>query len=197
MSERETEIIDQEASETQEEVIEAADNDVKAEEAVEEDGSQTESGDSDLHAQLEEALKQSAANKEGWQRARAEFANYKKRAEREKQEGSKRGALDVLTKLLPIFDDFERAMENVPEELAENPWVSGTSLILRKYEKILEEYDVVVVDPVGELFDPRMHEAIGMEDSDDIESGHVTTTLQKGYMSGERVLRPALVRVAS
>lgn len=194
MSQPENETIDQEASETKEEAVVES---TEAEVNVEQDMPETESGERDLHAELEEVIKQSAANKEGWQRARAEFANYKKRAEREKQEGLKRGALDALTKLLPIFDDFERAMENVPEEMAENPWVSGTSLILRKYEKILDEYDVVIIDPVGELFDPRMHEAIGMDDSGDVESGHVTMTLQKGYMSGDRVLRPALVRVAS
>lgn len=194
MSQPENETIDQEASETKEEAVVES---TEAEVNVEQDMPETESGERDLHAELEEVIKQSAANKEGWQRARAEFANYKKRAEREKQEGLKRGALDALTKLLPIFDDFERAMENVPEEMAENPWVSGTSLILRKYEKILDEYDVIIIDPVGELFDPRMHEAIGMDDSGDVESGHVTMTLQKGYMSGDRVLRPALVRVAS
>jgi len=194
VSQPENETIDQEASETKEEAVVES---TEAEVNVEQDMPETESGERDLHAELEEVIKQSAANKEGWQRARAEFANYKKRAEREKQEGLKRGALDALTKLLPIFDDFERAMENVPEEMAENPWVSGTSLILRKYEKILDEYDVIIIDPVGELFDPRMHEAIGMDDSGDVESGHVTMTLQKGYMSGDRVLRPALVRVAS
>lgn len=148
-------------------------------------------------SELDELKKQVIVNMEGWQRARAEFANYKKRAEREKQEGLQRGALDAITKLLPIIDDFERAMENVPEDLQDNPWVNGTSMILQKFNKLLEDYDVVVIDPVGEPFDPRQHEGIGMEDSDEHESGYVTMTLQKGYSSGDRILRPALVRVAN
>ena len=61
---------------------------------------------------------------------------------------------------------------------------------------MLDDYDVTVIDPTGELFDPNRHEAIGMEDSDDVEAGHVTATMQKGYILGDRVLRPALVRVA-
>ncbi len=69
-------------------------------------------------------------------------------------------------------------------------------MIQRKLNKILENYNVTVLDPTGEPFDPNLHEAIGMEDSDDVESGHVTATMQKGYVLGERVLRPALVRVA-
>jgi len=147
--------------------------------------------------ELDELRKQVTINMEGWQRARAEFANYKKRAEREKQEGLQRGALEAITQLLPIIDDFERAMDNIPEELQDNPWVNGTGMILQKFNKLLEEYDVAVIDPVGEPFDPRQHEGIGMEDSDEYDSGHVTLTLQKGYISGDRVLRPALVRVAN
>lgn len=131
------------------------------------------------------------------QRTRAEFANYKKRVERELSEGKQRGALDAITKMLPVIDDFERAMQNVPAELRENAWVSGVGLMLRKFEKLLNEFEVEVIDPVGQVFDPSSHEAIGMDESDSVESGHVTVTLQKGYASGERVLRPALVRVAN
>lgn len=131
------------------------------------------------------------------QRSRAEFANYKKRTEREKADGRKIGAVDALTRLLPIIDDFERAVDNVPENLAEEPWIKGTELMLPKFHKLLAEFDVEVMDPTGEPFDPNRHEAIGMDDTDSVPSGHVTITLQKGYVSGERVLRPALVRVAN
>jgi molecular chaperone GrpE len=108
-----------------------------------------------------------------------------------------RAAFDTVAKMLPMIDDFGRALENIPDELKDNAWVSGTALILKKFDKLLEDYHIDVVDPVGEPFDPRMHEAIGTDDSSDYESGIVTTTLQKGYVSGEHVLRPALVRVAS
>ncbi len=131
------------------------------------------------------------------QRTRAEFANYKKRTEREMGEARRRGSLDVVTSLLPLIDDFERALDNVPQDLKDNAWVSGVTLMLRQFEKLLGEYEVVTINPTGEAFDPTCHEAIGMEDSEDVESGHVTTTLRKGYSSGDRVLRPALVKVAS
>lgn len=141
-------------------------------------------------AQLEEYLALA-------QRTRAEFANYKKRVERELSESKQRGALDAIAKVLPVIDDFERAMQNVPAELQEHSWVSGVGLMLRKFEKLLNEFEVEVIDPVGQVFDPSRHEALGMDESDTVESGHVTVTLQKGYASGDRVLRPALVRVAN
>lgn len=133
----------------------------------------------------------------GWQRTRAEFANYKKRVERELREGRERGAQDAISKILPLVDDLERAMYSLPDELADNPWTKGIALMLPKFQKLLTEYEVEPMDPVGEVFDPSRHEAIGMDDTDEVESGHVTVTLQKGYISGDRVLRPALVRVAN
>ncbi len=154
--------------------------------------------ETDWATQLE-ALKQEAqTNLEGWQRARADFTNYKKRMERELSDSREKTALDTLVKMLPIVDDFERAVQNMPADLSQHPWVSGTALILKKFEKLLDEYQVTTIDPVGQPFDPHQHEAVGMDDPvDGIASGHITVTLQKGYICGERVLRPALVRVAS
>ena len=140
-----------------------------------------------LQAQLHEYL-------EGWQRARAEFANYKRRIERELQENHEMALGMAFKHLLPIVDDFDRALASVPAELADNPWVSGVSMVQRKLIKMLEDNGVAAFDPVGE---PNRHEAVGTEDaSDDIPSGQITATLQRGYALGERVLRPALVRVA-
>lgn len=135
-------------------------------------------------------------NLEGWQRARAEFANYKKRMESEIKSASERGAHDALIKMLPIMDDFQRAIDNIPEDLKSHPWVSGTALILKHFDKVLEAYNVTEVNPTGQPFDPHLHEAIGMDDSGEHPSGTVTATMQKGYVSGDRVLRPALVKVA-
>jgi len=99
--------------------------------------------------------------------------------------------------VLPAIDDFERAASNVPEHLQGDPWVVGVTMVLRKFYKTLDEYDVKIIDPTGEVFDPNRHEAIGTEDSDSVATGHVTATVQKGYILGDRVLRPALVRVAN
>jgi len=150
-----------------------------------------------LQAQLEDLKREVTSNMEGWQRSRAEFTNYKRRTLQELADSKERGALDALTKILPIVDDFERAIENIPEELEEHPWVNGTSLILKNMHKVMDAYNISEIDPVGEEFDPNLHEAIGIDDSDEYENGTITTTLQKGYRSGDRILRPALVRVAS
>ncbi len=132
----------------------------------------------------------------GWQRERADFANYKRRAEREMRESFINGGLDAIKKVLPLVDDFERAVENVPEHLKGEPWLNGTELLLNKLHKLLGEYSVEVLDPLGEAFDPNRHQAIAMDDSGNGTSGHVTDVLQKGYVCGDRVLRPAMVRVA-
>lgn len=150
----------------------------------------------DLEVKLLEAQKQARDYFEGWQRERADFTNYKKRAERDLMTMRFNAKIDTLKLLVPILDDFERAMENLPDDMAGQPWLDGISAIQRKLSKTLEDEGIQVIDPVGEPFDPTIHEAIGQDSDTDIESGHVTVTLQKGYICGDRVLRPALVRVA-
>jgi molecular chaperone GrpE len=151
----------------------------------------------DMDETTERLRQEAQTNLEGWQRARAEFANYRKRTEKELQSAVEEGQLRALAEILPIVDDFARALANIPQDLTDHAWVTGTALILKKFDKVLEQYDVREVDPVGQAFDPHYHQAIGMDESSDgFPSGTVTATLQKGYVSGERVLRPALVRVA-
>ena len=146
---------------------------------------------------LIEAQKEAKTNEDGWQRARAEFANYKKRTAREQSLAFQRGTLDALQTLLPIIDDFDRAFDSLPEALSEDPWVDGVAIIQRSFAKLLENYQVEPIDPTGELFDPNFHQAIGAEESDEVESGYVIETLQKGYRASDSVLRLALVKVAS
>lgn len=152
---------------------------------------------SEFQSKLDELEKQVQVNLEGWQRSRAEFTNYRRRTQQELAESKDRGALDAVAKMLPIIDDFERALNNIPQELQDHPWMNGTALILKNMHKLLDDYKIEELDPVGEDFNPNFHEAIGTDDSSDYDSGIVTTTLQKGYKSGERILRPALVRVAN
>ena len=146
---------------------------------------------------LIDAQKEAKTNEDGWQRARAEFANYKKRVDRERTELFQRASLDTLKDLLPIIDDFDRAFQNIPDELSDNPWIGGVSMIQRKFENMLEKYQIEPIDPTGELFDPNFHEAVGTDDTDEVESGHVSVTLQKGYTAGNQILRPAMVKVAN
>lgn len=146
----------------------------------------------DLEAKMSEYLT-------GWQRERADFANYKRRAEKEQLDAKARGAHDAVLKFIPVIDDFERAMANIPAELKDNSWFGGITLMLNKFDKVLAELHIEKIDPVGQPFDPNQHEAIGIDPeaaSKGIPSGHISETLQKGYASGERVLRSALVRVA-
>lgn len=145
---------------------------------------------------FDELQARASQNLEGWQRARAEFANYKKRIEGQLNESYQNAAADVLKDVLPIIDDFDRALANIPAELADNPWVTGTSMIQRKLLKLLDDYGVTPIDPTGEPFDPARDEAIGVDDESDQPSGTVTVTLAKGYQAGERILRHAMVRVA-
>ncbi|MBZ0285598.1 MAG: nucleotide exchange factor GrpE [Anaerolineae bacterium] len=142
-------------------------------------------------------LKQAQDYLAGWQRERAEFNNYKRRVEREMKDIAQNASAETLFQIIPIIDDLERAFTHIPAELEGNVWVDGVIGIHRKFQKLVDELGLTIIDPVGQPFDPSRHEAVGMEDSSEIESGHVTTTLQKGYARGERILRSALVRVAN
>lgn len=155
-----------------------------------------ENGAGDLEQALSAARKQAQDYFEGWQRERADFSNYKKRAERDLLTMRFNAKIDTLKTLLPVLDDFERAMANLPEDQADQAWLEGIAAIQRKLLKTLDEHGVQTIDPTGEVFDPNLHEAIGKDSTAEVPSGHVAVTLQKGYVAGDRVLRPALVRVA-
>jgi molecular chaperone GrpE len=150
----------------------------------------------ELEAQLAAAQAQAKEYLEGWQRARADFANYKKRVERELQDSYQNASVDLLTRMFPILSDFERAMSNLPPELQDHTWLEGVTLIQKKFQKLLEDNGIVEIAPTGQPFDPSLHEAVGTDEDTAVQSGYVTATLQKGYRVGERVLRPAVVRVA-
>lgn len=150
-----------------------------------------------VEAQLAAAQAEAAKNLDGWQRALADLANARKRFDKQSKMAYTNATAEVIGKLLPVIDDLDRAMVNVPEELVENSWFEGLSGIFRKLNNILEGIQVERIAAVGELFDPNCHEAIMQEDSDEHESGCVIRELQAGYRIGERVIRPALVVVAS
>ncbi|MCY4021933.1 MAG: nucleotide exchange factor GrpE [Anaerolineaceae bacterium] len=153
-----------------------------------------------LRAELEDERKRADASTLGWQRERADFSNARKRFERDLLTSRFNAKVDTLRALLPVLDDFERATENLPavedgnEEL--QVWLEGMEAIRRKLLKALADAGVQPLDPLGEPFDPNLHEALGHDSDTDMESGLVSATLQKGYICGDRVLRPALVRVA-
>jgi len=135
--------------------------------------------------------------KDALQRERADFQNYRRRMEKERETLRPNITAEVMTKMLPVVDDIERAMGSIPAEDKEKDWVTGILQISRKFTNLLEAEGIKVISPLGEPFDPKFHEAIGADEpTDEIESGHITAVLQKGYVKGDRVLRPAMVRVA-
>ncbi|MBI3162947.1 MAG: nucleotide exchange factor GrpE [Chloroflexi bacterium] len=146
-----------------------------------------------LQAQLAEAEARALEYKDGWARSQAEFQNYKKRIERDNELMYAGMKGDIIKKVLPALDDLERALQNRP---ADDAWASGIELIARKLQNMLEGEGVKRIEANGTAFDPNFHEAISHEPSEEVESGHVIAVVQNGYMLGERVIRPALVRVA-
>lgn len=150
-----------------------------------------------LKNKLAEAEAKSAEYLDGWQRARAELVNYRKRVERDREVAYQNIAGEIILKILPVVDDLELALKNRPQEGEGAAWADGIELIYRKMQTVLEGYGVKPMQAEGEHFDPNLHEAVAQTPSEDHESGQIIEVLQQGYMIGERVLRPALVRVAA
>ena len=146
-----------------------------------------------LKKQLEEAEARASEYKDSWMRSQAEFQNYKKRIDRDNDVLRAHMKGDIVKKILPVLDDLERALQNRP---ADESWANGIELIARKFQSVLESEGIKRIEAEGREFDPNFHEAISNEPNDEVESGHVIAVVQNGYMLGERVVRPALVRVA-
>lgn len=149
-----------------------------------------------LSQDLEETRAKAEEYLNGWQRALADFTNYKRRIERDQQQTMQNTVGSVVKRYLPILDDLERALNNRPKEGEGAVWANGIELIYRKFLMSLEADGVKPMEAEGQLFDPNLHEAISQEPSPEHESGQIIEVLQKGYLVGERVLRPAVVRVA-
>ncbi len=151
----------------------------------------------DLAAQLEAAQAQAAEYLDGWQRARAELANYRKRVERERADWEVELRAETIKQLLPVLDDFDRAMASLPEHLREDEWVSGVCLIYSKFQTVLRKLEVEEIDALGKPFDPQRHEAVMQRADGSGDPDHVIEVVRKGYVMRDRVLRPAMVVVAA
>lgn len=147
----------------------------------------------ELENQLAETQSLAAEYKDGWQRSVADFQNYRRRVEAEKSETYQNAVGSIIKRYLPILDDMERALAHRPDDLA---WVDGVELIYRKLQSILEAEGLKRIEAEGLMFDPNFHEAILQEPVEGVESGRIITVMQNGYILGDRVIRPAQVRVA-
>jgi molecular chaperone GrpE len=126
-------------------------------------------------------------------RLQAEFENARKRGERERLEFRDYATGNVVEQFLPVLDNFELALKS---DSNAHQLRSGVALIVKQMEEVLKQMQVMPVAAVGEAFDPRVHEALGSVDRDDLPDQHVAEEIRRGYKLRERLLRPALVRVA-
>jgi molecular chaperone GrpE len=146
---------------------------------------------------MESVKTEAEENKDKWLRAQADFANYKKRIDAQQIKLFEDASARVIKQYLPLLDDMKRALDNQPETGDSSDWVQGIDLIYQKFHVVLGNEGVTTMETKGESFDPNFHEAISQEESPDHKSGQIIEEIQTGYMIGERVLRHALVRVAS
>jgi molecular chaperone GrpE len=157
-----------------------------------------------IREELEQVKAQEAEYLDGWQRARAELSNARKRFQRDQEQAYANAKADLLVRLLPVVDDFERAFETLPEDLtladlapASLNWLEGVQLVWRKFQLLLEQEGVAPIEAMGKAFDPFLHQAVTHEPSKVVPEGHVIAEMLRGYVVGDRVLRPSAVRVSS
>jgi molecular chaperone GrpE len=148
-----------------------------------------------LQAKLAEEQKKSSEYLESWKRSQADFVNLKRRTEIEKTNWSNEIRERILLRVLPVVDDFERALASMPETLKGEPWINGVNLIEKKLKTVLEQEGVSQIEAQGANFDPRFHDAVQQDDSGDGNQEYVAEVYQKGYKMGDRVIRPAAVKV--
>ena len=129
-------------------------------------------------------------------RQMAEFENFRKRTTREKEQMFSMGEKNVIEKILPVVDNFERGLASIPEEEKSGPVASGMEMIYKQLRKVLEDLGVKEIEAVGKEFDPNFHNAVMQVESDTYESGVVAQEFIKGYMYHDTVIRHSMVGVA-
>ena len=145
--------------------------------------------------ELEAARAEAADYRDKWLRSQAEFQNFRRRQERELADLRAMAAADIVKQLLPVLDDFDRAFKHVPDEFEDASWVNGFHLIERKFRQILDQAGVKPIETVGQPFNPNFHESVASEESDE-PHGTILEEYRKGYTLNDKVLRPAMVKIA-
>jgi molecular chaperone GrpE len=163
--------------------------------AADEDQAETQETVSTDAKQAEAAV---ADMKQRYARLQADFMNFKKRTATEKLQISEVVKMDVLKNVLPVIDNFERALQVPQDKLTEDvkSFIDGYAMIYKQLTAFLEQEGVTKIDAVGKPFDPVYHQAVMRVESDEYENDTVVEVLQEGYLLGEQTLRPAMVKVA-
>jgi molecular chaperone GrpE len=145
---------------------------------------------------LAEARAEVSRLKEVWMRTAADFDNFRKRSRRELDEARKAGREEILKDLLPVFDNLERGLQSAQQAADVKAVVDGLQMISKQFESTLGRTGVTKVPTIGKAFDPAVHEAIQQVETGDAPPGTIVAEVQPGYLSGERLLRAAMVVVA-
>ena len=145
-----------------------------------------------IKAALEEAKQNADKYLANWQRSEADFINYKRRSEQERADMASFANATLMTALLPVVDDLERALENAEDDTDISSWIDGIRLIYRKLKTALEEHGLSEIEAEGKEFDPNLHEAVMCVEG---KEGTVCGEIQRGYKLRERLLRPSMVAV--
>lgn len=148
-----------------------------------------------LEAKISELEAAGAEAKDRHLRLAADFDNYKRRSRQEQLETIQHASAELIARLLPGLDDLQKALDHTPEGI-DQAWAKGLELSVRKLEEALAAFGLEPIDAVGTAFDPKLHEAIGHEESDEYPEDTVVQELRRGYRMRDRVVRPALVKVA-
>ena len=149
----------------------------------------------EIKKELKECQKQAEENLAGWQRAKADFVNYKKDQEKYLEEFRKYASEDMIIKLLPTIDSFQMAVDHLPEDLKNTDWAKGIICIKSQFDNFLKDVGVEEIKSVGEKFDSSLFESVGEEESDR-EEGIIIAEIQKGYRMFGKVVRVGKVKVA-
>jgi molecular chaperone GrpE len=145
---------------------------------------------------IEELRKQAEENHNRFLRAQADFDNYRRRTQKEKEELAQYASMKLVEQLLPVLDNFERAMSTSGDSQGGDSFVKGVDMIFRQLSQVLESEGLRKMEPVGAPFDPELHQAIMRVENDQFEEGTVVEVVQNGYWLKEKVLRPAMVKVS-
>lgn len=149
-----------------------------------------------LEQEIERLKAESQHHLDQWRRTAANLENYRRRVEKERGEILKAGLATLIAQLLPVLDDLQRAFQTLPSTLRGLTWIDGVALIERKVDVVLEQHGLKEIEALGQPFDPALHQSILQEETSDYPDGQVMAVLQRGYMLHDKVLRPAMVKIA-
>ncbi|MCR5515572.1 MAG: nucleotide exchange factor GrpE [Lachnospira sp.] len=204
MSKKETKSKAEEVKKTEETSEASTDTAAKTEEAVEEtkEASKAEETKTEEASETKEAKKDPKDLKiaeltDRVQRQMAEFDNFRKRTEKEKSAMFEMGASDIIKKLLPVIDNFERGFKSVSDEELETPFAKGMDMVYKQFLKLLEDADVKPIEAVGNEFNPDLHNAVMHVDDESVGENIIVEEFEKGYTYRDSVIRHSMVKVAN